>query len=186
MDVTGCWKLSLSRESRQEQEESFPEAGRRWSFRQDPTTVWSSLSKIFKQLGSRRQSTGKGPSIPHEATGQKGWTCLPAKPAADEGSHDLGVNPKSESRTSLVNQLATVEMKLDDELQALLLLSSLPDSWETLVVSLSNSTPNEPMAMEMEEDVQFDDEHQDNSNKTKENMEIPTLVLSSSLNSWIK
>ena len=30
-------------------------------------------------------------------------------------------------------------MSLDDELQALLLLSSLPESWETLVVSLSNS-----------------------------------------------
>ena len=41
----------------------------------------------------------------------------------------------------LINQLATIDMKLDDELQALLLLSSLPESWDTLVVTLSNSTP---------------------------------------------
>ena len=30
----------------------------------------------------------------------------------------------------LINQLATMNMMLDDELRALLLLSSLPDSWE--------------------------------------------------------
>ena len=41
---------------------------------------------------------------------------------------------------SIVNQLATMKMLLEDELQALLLLSSLLDSWETLVVSLSNSS----------------------------------------------
>ena len=35
-----------------------------------------------------------------------------------------------------------MKMSLDDELQALLLLSSLPESWETLVVSLSNSAPD--------------------------------------------
>ncbi|CAL9119146.1 unnamed protein product, partial [Musa textilis] len=34
-----------------------------------------------------------------------------------------------------------MKISLDDELQALLLLSSLPESWETLVVSLSNSAP---------------------------------------------
>jgi len=39
----------------------------------------------------------------------------------------------------LVNQLAKIEMKLDGELQALLLLTSLLESWETLVVTLSCS-----------------------------------------------
>ena len=38
----------------------------------------------------------------------------------------------------LINQLTNREIMLDDELQALLLLSFLPDSWDTLVVSLSN------------------------------------------------
>lgn len=38
---------------------------------------------------------------------------------------------------NIVNQLTKIT--LDEELQALLLLNSFPDSWETLVVSLSNS-----------------------------------------------
>ena len=42
----------------------------------------------------------------------------------------------------LVNQMVTMKLVIDDELQALLVLSSLLDSWETLVVSLSNSAPN--------------------------------------------
>ncbi|KAK8695954.1 hypothetical protein V6N13_001096 [Hibiscus sabdariffa] len=41
----------------------------------------------------------------------------------------------------LVNQISKMEMKIDDELQASLLLSSLPESWDTLVVTLSNSAP---------------------------------------------
>ena len=41
----------------------------------------------------------------------------------------------------LVNQMVTLKLVIDDELQALFLLSSLLDSWETLVVSLSNSAP---------------------------------------------
>lgn len=49
----------------------------------------------------------------------------------------------------LVNQLASMKMTLEDELQALLLLSSLPDSWETLVVSLSTSAPGGKLTMEM-------------------------------------
>ncbi|VFQ87425.1 unnamed protein product [Cuscuta campestris] len=49
----------------------------------------------------------------------------------------------------VINQLAGMKMKLEDELQALLLLSSLSDSWDTLVVSLSNSAPDGKMTMEM-------------------------------------
>lgn len=40
---------------------------------------------------------------------------------------------------SILNKLVSIKMVLEEELQALLLLSSLPDCWETLVVSLSNS-----------------------------------------------
>ena len=43
---------------------------------------------------------------------------------------------------SITNQLSSMKISLNDELQALLLLSSLPESWETLVVSLSNSAPD--------------------------------------------
>ena len=35
-----------------------------------------------------------------------------------------------------------MKITFDDELQALLLLSSLPESWETLVVTVSNSAPD--------------------------------------------
>ena len=42
----------------------------------------------------------------------------------------------------LLNQMVTIKLVIVDELQVLLLLSSLPNSWETLIVSLSNFAPN--------------------------------------------
>ncbi|KAA8526119.1 hypothetical protein F0562_007781 [Nyssa sinensis] len=48
---------------------------------------------------------------------------------------------------SVVNQLATMKMVIEDELQALLLLSSLLDSWETLVVTMRNSAPDGKLSM---------------------------------------
>ncbi|KAL9419480.1 hypothetical protein AB3S75_037275 [Citrus x aurantiifolia] len=42
-----------------------------------------------------------------------------------------------------------MKMILDDELQALLLLSSLPDSWETLVVLMNNSVTNRKLTLDM-------------------------------------
>lgn len=58
----------------------------------------------------------------------------------------------------LVNQLTTMKMVLDDELQALLLLSSLPGSWDTLMVSLSNSAPQGVLTMIMVKDSMFNKE----------------------------
>jgi len=58
----------------------------------------------------------------------------------------------------LLNELSTMKLVLDDEVQALLMLSSLPDSWETLVVSLSNSAPNCVMTMGMVKDSMFNEE----------------------------
>ena len=51
-------------------------------------------------------------------------------------------------------------MKLvtDYELQALLLLSSFPNSWETLVVSLSNSTPNGVLQLAVVKDSLLNEE----------------------------
>lgn len=59
---------------------------------------------------------------------------------------------------SLVNQLASVDLKFDDEMQGLFLLSSLPDDWETLVVSLSNSAPDGKLTMNMVSDALFNEE----------------------------
>ena len=59
---------------------------------------------------------------------------------------------------SLVNQLAMMKMVLDDEFQALLLLSSLHINWETWVVSLSNSAPNGKLTLDMVKDSMFNEE----------------------------
>jgi hypothetical protein len=59
---------------------------------------------------------------------------------------------------NLINQLNSVEMTFENEVQALLLLSSLPDSWETLVVSLGNSAPNGKLTMELVKDALFSEE----------------------------
>lgn len=48
----------------------------------------------------------------------------------------------------IVNQLTKTEMKIDDELQTLILLSSMPESWDTLVVTLSNSAPKRKLSMD--------------------------------------
>jgi hypothetical protein len=58
----------------------------------------------------------------------------------------------------LLNELSTIKLVLDDEVQALLMLSSLPNSWKTLVVSLSNSAPNGVMTMGMVKDSMFNEE----------------------------
>jgi hypothetical protein len=58
----------------------------------------------------------------------------------------------------LLNYLSTMKLALDDEVQALLVLSSLPDSWKTLVVSLSNSALNGVITMGMVKDSMFNEE----------------------------
>ena len=40
-------------------------------------------------------------------------------------------------------------MVMDDEMQESLLLCSLPDSWETFVVTISNSVPKSALTMEL-------------------------------------
>ena len=58
----------------------------------------------------------------------------------------------------LVNQLSASGWILKDEEQAILLLSPLPDSWETLVVTLSNSAPNGKVTMQMVTDALMNEE----------------------------
>ncbi|GJV87367.1 hypothetical protein Tco_1531305 [Tanacetum coccineum] len=41
---------------------------------------------------------------------------------------------------SILSRLMSVDIKLDDEVQALLLLSSLPESWSDTVTAVSGST----------------------------------------------
>ena len=63
----------------------------------------------------------------------------------------------------LVNQMVTMKLVIDDELQALLLLSSLPDSWETLIVSLSNSAPNGVLQLAIVKDSLLNEETRRNN-----------------------
>jgi len=58
----------------------------------------------------------------------------------------------------LINQSAKIEMKLNDKLQALLLLSLLPESWDTLVVTLSNSAPAGKLTMDTVTDSLLNEE----------------------------
>uniref|UniRef100_A0A0D3BX80 CCHC-type domain-containing protein n=1 Tax=Brassica oleracea var. oleracea TaxID=109376 RepID=A0A0D3BX80_BRAOL len=58
----------------------------------------------------------------------------------------------------IVNQLNKVDMKVDDEMEALLLLSSLPETWDTLVVTLSNSTPEGKLTMDTVTDSLLNEE----------------------------
>lgn len=59
----------------------------------------------------------------------------------------------------ILNQLATLGMKLDDEIHALCLISSLPDSWETLIVSLNNSTPNGVFTLKIVKESMLNEEN---------------------------
>ena len=56
-----------------------------------------------------------------------------------------------------VNRLGSLKMEMEDEMQALL-LSSLPDSWETLVVSLSNSTASGTLSLSTVKDSMMNEE----------------------------
>jgi hypothetical protein len=42
----------------------------------------------------------------------------------------------------IINQLSSMEITFEDEVRALLLLGSLPDTWETFKVTVYNSAPN--------------------------------------------
>ena len=58
----------------------------------------------------------------------------------------------------IVNQLSTLELTLSEELQALLLLSSLPNSWETLLVTVSHSTPGGKLCLSTFKDCFFNEQ----------------------------
>ena len=58
----------------------------------------------------------------------------------------------------LINQLVKIEIKLDDKLQALLLLSSLLNSWDTLVVTLSNFAPAGKLTIDTVKDSLLNEE----------------------------
>ena len=58
----------------------------------------------------------------------------------------------------MIVQLSVAGLSLDDETQACLLLGLLPDNWNTLVVSLGNSTPKDKVVLAMVKNSLFNEE----------------------------
>ena len=46
---------------------------------------------------------------------------------------------------TITNQLSSVEIDFDDEIRALIVLASLPNSWEAMRMTVSNSTRKEKL-----------------------------------------
>jgi len=72
-----------------------------------------------------------------------------------------------------VSSIVTIKLIIDDELPALLLLSSLTYSWETLVVSLINLAPNGVLQLATVKDSLFNEE---TSRKDMSNNKAQALV----------
>ena len=45
----------------------------------------------------------------------------------------------------ITNQLSSIKIDFDDEIRALIVLASLPNSWEAMRMVISNSTGNEKL-----------------------------------------
>nr|KYP32301.1 Retrovirus-related Pol polyprotein from transposon TNT 1-94 [Cajanus cajan] len=58
----------------------------------------------------------------------------------------------------LTTQLASVNIEFDDEVKALILLSSLPDSWDVVVTSVSTSSGKEKMKFDNIRDMMLNEE----------------------------
>ena len=58
----------------------------------------------------------------------------------------------------MIAHLSVASISLDDETQACLLLGSLPDIWNTLVVSLGNSSPKGKVTLAMVRNSLFNEE----------------------------
>ena len=58
----------------------------------------------------------------------------------------------------MIAKFSVASLSLDDETEACLLLSSLPDSWNTLMVSLGNSAPKGKVTLAMVRNSLFNEE----------------------------
>ena len=58
----------------------------------------------------------------------------------------------------MIAQLSVASLSLDHETHACLLLGSLPNSWNTLVVSLGNSAPEGKVTLAMVKNSLFNEE----------------------------
>ncbi|GJX96284.1 putative RNA-directed DNA polymerase [Tanacetum coccineum] len=69
----------------------------------------------------------------------------------------------------IINQLGGMGIKFEDEIQGLCLLGTLPDTWETFRISLSNSAPDGVITMELAKGSILNEETRRKSQLKKEN-----------------
>ncbi|CAH9130353.1 unnamed protein product [Cuscuta epithymum] len=102
---------------------------------QSAYTLWEKLGSMYQAKTARNKTLLMRRLVNHKLRG------------------GISVSEHTSQFQDLVNQLSTTGWVLKDEEQAILLLSSLPDSWETLVVTLSNYAPNGKVTMQMVTDA---------------------------------
>ncbi|CAH9131081.1 unnamed protein product [Cuscuta epithymum] len=107
---------------------------------QSAHTLWEKLSSMYQAKTARNKTLLMRRLVNHKLRG------------------GISVSEHTSQFQDLVNQLSTTGWVLKDEEQAILLLSSLPDNWETLVVTLSNSAPNGAVTMQMVTDALMNEE----------------------------
>ncbi|KAE8706762.1 Retrovirus-related Pol polyprotein from transposon TNT 1-94 [Hibiscus syriacus] len=79
---------------------------------------------------------------------------------------------------TITTQLSSVEIEFDDEVRALILLSSLPDSWNATVTAVSSSSGNSKLKFDDVRDLE-------SANVTEETGDAMILSVNSPIESWI-
>ncbi|KAE8728454.1 FACT complex subunit SPT16-like [Hibiscus syriacus] len=96
---------------------------------------------------------------------------------------------------TITTQLSSVEIEFDDEVRALILLSSLPDSWNATVTAVSSSLGNSKLKFDDVRDLghfkrdcralKKDISAQESANVTEETGDATILSINSPIESWI-
>ncbi|KAE8683538.1 hypothetical protein F3Y22_tig00111200pilonHSYRG00002 [Hibiscus syriacus] len=96
---------------------------------------------------------------------------------------------------TITTQLSSVEIEFDDEIRALILLSSLPDSWNATVTTVSSSSGNSKLKFDDVRDLghfkrdcralKKNTGAQESANVTEETGDAMILTVNSLIESWI-
>ncbi|KAE8685870.1 cytochrome P450 71A9-like [Hibiscus syriacus] len=96
---------------------------------------------------------------------------------------------------TITTQLSSVEIEFDDEVRALILLSSLPDSWNATVTSVSSSSGNNKLKFDDVRDLghfkrdcralKKDTGAHESTNMTEETADAMILSINTPIESWI-
>ncbi|RDX93713.1 hypothetical protein CR513_23988, partial [Mucuna pruriens] len=68
----------------------------------------------------------------------------------------------------IIDQMSGMSIKFEDEILGLLLFNSLPESWETFKVSITNSAPNDVVSLHMKHCFLWKKENKGKKGKSKE------------------